>query len=46
MLYAMGVIGGIGYAVESKAYVIAVAVGMLGYMALPMAKNWWKELNK
>lgn len=44
MLYAMGSIGGFGYACYSGAYVIAVAVLVLAVMAFPTAKrifqNW------
>lgn len=44
-LYAMGTIGGIGYACYCKAYLIAIAVAVLAAMAFPTAKKWFNELN-
>lgn len=35
--YVMGIIGGIGYACYCKAWVIAVAVAILGMLAFPTA---------
>ena len=43
MLYAMGSIGGFGYAMYCKAYVIAAAVLVLAIMAFPTAKRIFKE---
>ena len=43
MAYAMGTIGGIGYACYSHAYVIAVAVAVLAVMAFPTAKDIFKK---
>lgn len=44
--YVMGVIGGIGYAVYSGAYIIAVAVAILGAMAFPTAKEIYKKITE
>ena len=46
MLYAMGSIGGFGYAMYCKAYVIAAAVLVLAIMAFPTAKRLFKEWTK
>lgn len=43
--YAVGSIGGIGYACYSKAYFIAVCVAVLAGMAFPTAKEWFKTLT-
>ena len=43
MLYAMGSIGGFGYAMYCKAYVIAAAVLVLAIMAFPTAKRLFQE---
>lgn len=43
MLYAMGSIGGFGYACYSGAYVIAFAVLVLAVMAFPTIKKVFKE---
>ncbi len=47
MLYAMGAVGGFGYAIYSEAYVIAAAVLVLAVMAFPTAKwvfqDWLKQ---
>ena len=43
MLYAMGTIGGFGYAMYCKAYLIAVAVLVLAIMAFPTAKRLFQE---
>ena len=45
-LYVMGTIGGIGYACYSGAWVIAVAVLVLGVMAFPTAKKLYDELMR
>ena len=39
LLYAMGVIGGIGYAIYNGAYPIAVGVAVTGWLALPKVKE-------
>jgi hypothetical protein len=46
MLYAMGGIGGFGYACYCKAYVIAAAVLVLAIMAFPTAKRVFEEWTK
>lgn len=43
MLYAMGSIGGFGYAMYCKAYVIAAAVLIVAVMAFPTIKKVFKE---
>lgn len=43
MAYAMGSIGGFGYAMYSKAYVIAAAIVLLSYMAFPKAKEYFEK---
>lgn len=43
--YAMAIIGGIGYTVYCKAYVIAIAVALMAYMAFPTAKDWFLKLT-
>lgn len=42
--YALGTIGGIGYTVYCKAYLIAVAVLVLALMAFPTARSYYKYL--
>lgn len=42
MLYAMGSIGGFGYAMYCKAYLIAVAVLVLAILAFPTIKKVFK----
>lgn len=44
MLYAMGVIGGFGYACYNSAYPIAVGVIATGYMAWPKVKEYFIEI--
>jgi uncharacterized membrane protein len=44
--YAVGTIGGIGYACYSKAWFIAVCVAVLGIMAFPKAKEFFKKLSE
>ena len=46
MLYAMGSIGGFGYACFSGAYLIAFAVLVLAVMAFPTAKRVFQEWTK
>jgi hypothetical protein len=43
MLYAMGSIGGFGYAMYCKAYVIAAAVLIVAAMAFPTIRKAFKE---
>ena len=43
MLYAMGSIGGFGYACYSEGYVIAIAILVLSVMAFPTAKDVWNK---
>lgn len=43
MLYAMGTIGGFGYAMYRKAYVIAAAVLIVAVMAFPTIRKVFKE---
>ena len=42
--YAVGAIGGFGWTIYSKAYVIAVAIVVLAFMAFPTAKKWLQAL--
>jgi hypothetical protein len=44
MLYAMGSIGGFGYAMYCKAYVIAAAVLIVSAMAFPTIRKVFKNL--
>lgn len=46
MLYAMGSIGGFGYACYSGAYLIAFAVLVLAIMAFPTAKRVFQEWTR
>jgi uncharacterized membrane protein len=46
MLYAMGSIGGFGYACYSGAYLIAFAVLVLAVMAFPTTKRVFQEWTK
>jgi len=46
MAYTMGSIGGFGYAIYSKAYVIAVAILLLAWMAFPKAKEFFEKWIK
>ena len=46
MLYAMGSIGGFGYACYSGAYLIAFAVLVLAVMAFPTAKRVFQVWTK
>lgn len=43
--YAVGVIGGIGYACYCKEWFVAACVAVLGVMAFPKAKEFVKELT-
>lgn len=42
--YIMGAVGGVGYSIYCKAYVIAVAVVVLAAMAFPAFKKHWNNL--
>ncbi len=44
--YALGSIGGFGYAMYSKAYLIGVCVFILAAMAWPTAKRLFKVLTE
>lgn len=43
-LAVIGLLGGIGYTLWCNAVPIAVGIGVLGYMAYPMAKEWYNKL--
>lgn len=43
--YAVGLVGGVGYAAYSGAWVIAICVALLGVMAFPKAKEAFKVLS-
>lgn len=43
--YAVGLVGGVGYAAYSGAWVIAICVILLGVMAFPKAKEAFKVLS-
>ena len=43
--YVLGALGGFGYAIYSKAYLIAVCIVVLAWMAFPKAKEWFNDLN-
>lgn len=45
MAYAMGSIGGFGYAIYSEAYVIAGAIILLAWMAFPKAKEYFYDFR-
>lgn len=42
--YVVGTIGGIGYAIYNKAYLIAICVAVLAWMGFPVAKKWFDSL--
>ena len=46
MAYALGAIGGTGYAIYSRAYVIAIAVVVLAVLALPVVIKIFQDLTK
>lgn len=46
VLWAIGVIGSIGYALYLHQYVIAVGVVVAGLFGIPTVKNYWKFLNE
>lgn len=41
--YVLGSIGGFGYSLYSKNYLIAAAVVILAYMAWPKAKDYYED---
>lgn len=43
--YVLGVLGGFGYLWWIKEKPIALCIVVLGIMAFPTAKKFWKELN-
>lgn len=46
MAYAMGAIGGTGYALYSRAYVIAIAVVVLAVLAFPVVRKIFQDLTR
>jgi len=44
-LYALGVIGGIGYTLYYGAYAVTAGVAALGYMAFGKAKEYFDYLT-
>lgn len=42
--YVLGLIGGLGWTIYSKGYVIAICVAVLGLMAFPEFKNSIKKI--
>ena len=42
--YILGSIGGFGYAMYSGAYIIGICIAVLGVMAYPTAKKWYKKI--
>lgn len=42
--YLVGVVGGLGFALKSRAYVIAAAVAVLAYMAFPKFREYIENL--
>ena len=46
MAYAMGAIGGTGYALYSRAYLIAIAVVVLALLAFPVVKKIFQDLTR
>ena len=43
-MWFVGTVGGFGYACYSKAYFIGVCVAVVGAIAFPQVKRWYKEL--
>ena len=43
-LFVLGALGGLGYCIYAKAYLIAIAVLALAAMAFPYAKQCFKSL--
>ena len=46
MAYALGAIGGTGYALYCHAYVIAIAVVVLAGLAFPVVKKIFQDITK
>ena len=44
--YALGSLGGFGYAIYCKAYLIAVAIIVLAAMAFPTLKKFFNKLTE
>ena len=42
--YILGSIGGFGYALYSKAYLIAICILVLAILAFPTAKSYFQKL--
>lgn len=40
----LGLVGGIGYTIYNGAYLIAIGIAVLGYLAYPKAKEMFKAL--
>lgn len=45
-LYVLGTIGGIGYACNNHAYLIAIGVAAVALMALPQVVKFYKSLTE
>lgn len=43
--YIIGAVGGFGYALYCKAWVISICIVALAVMAFPTFKKFWNELN-
>ena len=43
--YAVGLVGGVGYAAYSGAWVIAICIVLLGVMAFPKVREAFKVLS-
>ena len=46
VLAFVGVVGGIGYTVYYKAYPIAVGIAVVGWMAWPKVKGFFRRLSE
>ena len=46
MAYVMGAVGGTGYALYCRAYVIAIAVVVLAVLAFPVVKKIFQDWTK
>ena len=42
--YVVGLVGGVGYAIFCKAYIIAICVVFLAALGFPVAKKWLYSL--
>ena len=40
----LGLVGSIGYTIYNGAYIIAIGIAVLGYLAYPKAKELFKDL--